>query len=85
MIFFPVPAPAERLRLWRGAFSVPSRLDSSVDLEQLAAEFELSGGAIVNVLRYASLMAMRRNAATVRLQDIRHGVRREFRKSGKAL
>jgi ATPase family associated with various cellular activities (AAA) len=85
MIFFSVPGPAERLRLWRGAFSDLSRLEDSVDLEQLAAEFELSGGAIVNVLRYASLMALRRNAEKVRLQDIRHGIRREFRKSGKAL
>jgi hypothetical protein len=39
----------------------------------------------VNVLRYASLMARRRNAEKVRLQDIRHGIRREFRKSGKAV
>ncbi len=85
MVFFPMPSPAERLRLWRGAFSQPSRLDESVDLEQLAAEFELSGGAIMNVLRYASLMALRRGAEQVRLQDIRQGIRREFRKSGKTV
>jgi hypothetical protein len=84
MIFFPMPGPAERLRLWRGAFSMPARLDASVDLELLAAEFEMSGGAIVNVLRYASLMALRRGVEQVCMQDIRQGIRREFRKSGKA-
>lgn len=83
MIYFPMPGPAERLRLWRAAFPDPSRLEDSVDLEQLAAEFEFSGGGIVNVLRYASLMSLRRGAQKVRMQDIRHGVRREFSKNGK--
>jgi hypothetical protein len=85
MVYFPMPGPAERLRLWRNAFSDASRLARPVDLEQVAAEFELSGGAIVNVLRYSSLMALRRGASEVSMQDIRHGIRREFRKSGKAL
>jgi hypothetical protein len=85
MVYFPVPGPAERLRLWRGAFAMASRLEDSVDLETLAAEFETSGGAIINVLRYSSLMALRRGAETVQLRDIRQGIRREFRKHGKAL
>jgi hypothetical protein len=85
MIYFPMPGPAERLRLWRNSFSVPSRLETSVDLEQVAADFELSGGAIVNVLRYASLMALRRGGQQVSLEQIRQGIRREFRKNGKAL
>jgi len=85
MIYFPLPAPPERLRLWRAAFPDPARLDDSVDLGQLAAEFEISGGAIVNVLRYASLMALRRGAEKVRAEDIRHGIRREFAKSGRVL
>jgi ATP-dependent 26S proteasome regulatory subunit len=85
MIYFPVPEPAERLRLWRGAFSDASRLESAVDLQQLADEYEVTGGAIVNVLRYASLTALRRHADTVRLQDITDGIRREFRKDGKVI
>jgi hypothetical protein len=85
MIYFPMPSPAERLRLWRGAFSVASRLDESVDFESLAVEFELSGGAIMNILRYASLMALRCGTELIGMQDIRQGIRREFRKSGKIL
>jgi hypothetical protein len=85
MIYFPMPAPEERLRLWRGAFPEASRLEDSVDLANLAEEFEVTGGAIVNVLRYASLMALRRGTDTVRLHDIRQGIRREFRKDGKTL
>jgi adenylate kinase family enzyme len=85
MIYFPMPSVAERLRLWTGAFSEPSRLDPSIDFQRLATEFELSGGAIRNVLRYASLMAVRREIQRIRLNDIREGIRREYRKSGKVL
>ena len=85
MIYFPIPEPAERLRLWRGAFSDASRLEPAVDLPRLADEFEVTGGAIVNVLRYASLTALRRRADTMRLNDITHGIRREFRKDGKVI
>jgi hypothetical protein len=85
MVYFPLPGPTERLRLWRGAFAAIPRLESSLDFEQLAAEFETSGGAIINVLRYSSLMALRRGADTVQLKDIRQGIRREFRKTGKTI
>lgn len=85
MIYFPMPGPEQRLQLWRNAFSQQHRLEESVDLQAVAQEFELSGGAIINVLRYASLMALRRATGLVRLQDIRQGVRREFRKDGKAI
>jgi hypothetical protein len=85
MIYFPMPSVAERLRLWKCAFSEPSRLDPSIDFQRLATEFELSGGAIRNVLRYASLMAVRRERQRIQLDDIREGIRREYRKSGKVL
>jgi hypothetical protein len=86
MIYFPLPGPEERLRLWRQAFAGPApRLEPEVDLESLAAEYEITGGGIVNVLRYASLMALRNGTGIIRLQDIRRGIRREFRKDGKVI
>ncbi|MDD5034757.1 MAG: ATP-binding protein [Methylococcaceae bacterium] len=85
MIYFPLPGPEERFRLWSNAFSKRSKLESSVDLRAIAEEFEVAGGAIINVLRYASLMALRRGTDTISLQDIRQGIRREFRKDGKVI
>jgi hypothetical protein len=85
MIYFPMPGPEERLRLWHGAFSDTSRLDAGIDMARLAEQFEVAGGAIVNVLRSASLVALRRGTATVRLQDITDGIRRELRKDGKVI
>jgi SpoVK/Ycf46/Vps4 family AAA+-type ATPase len=85
MIYFPMPGPDQRLELWSNAFSKELKLEPAVDLKAIAHEFELAGGAIINVLRYASLMALRRGPGIVMLQDIRQGVRREFRKDGKTL
>jgi adenylate kinase family enzyme len=85
MIYFPVPRAEERVRLWQRMFAPPLPLDAEVDFEQLAAEFEITGGGIVNVLRYASLMALRRGTDTIRLDDIRTGVRREFDKDGRVV
>lgn len=85
MIYFPMPGPEERLRLWNGAFSDRSRLEPDIDLVRVAEQFEVSGGAIINVLRSASLTALRRGTQAVRLQDITEGVRRELRKDGKVI
>jgi len=83
MIYFPLPGPEERARLWRGAFPVRSRLKPDVDLAGIAEEFEISGGAIVNVLRSSALATLRRGSDSIHAQDIREGIRREFRKDGK--
>jgi ATP-dependent 26S proteasome regulatory subunit len=85
MVYFPMPGPEERLRLWSGAFSSQSRLDEDVDLQNIAEEYEVAGGAIINVSRFASLMALRRGSDVIRLRDIRHGIRREFHKDGKLI
>lgn len=84
MVYFPLPGPDERSRLWRNAFT-RIKLEPGVDLDALAREYEISGGAIINVLRYAALMTLRRGKDTVRMQDIRQGIRREFRKDGKVM
>jgi hypothetical protein len=83
MIYFPPPKHDERVRLWHSVFAQPERLAPDVDLHRIAAEFDLAGGAVINVLRYAALMALRRGAAQVSRADIEHGVRRELRKEGK--
>lgn len=83
MIYFPAPGVEERLRLWRGAFAQQGRLPDGLDLVPLAEEFDLSGGAIGNVLRHAALAALRAGAEAVSLADMRAGARRELRKEGK--
>ena len=79
MLHFPMPDRAERLRLWQGAFAPPCRLAPDCALDALADEFELSGGAIINVLRHAALACLRRGSEEIGMDDVRQGVRRELR------
>jgi len=85
LVHFPLPGPAERERLWSGAFSSHCELESALSLAQIAQEFEVSGGAIMNAVRYASLMALEADSNTIRHHDVLEGVRRELQKEGKTL
>ncbi|MEO5641904.1 MAG: ATP-binding protein [Bacteroidia bacterium] len=83
MIHFPMPGVEERLILWKRAFSKSSTLDESADLYKIASEHILSGGAIINVVRYCSLMTIERGSNVILGSDIENGIKREFKKEGK--
>jgi hypothetical protein len=85
MIYFPMPKPAERLRIWKDAFSSKAALESTIDLERVAENYDLSGGTIMNVVRYSSLKALSRKHATILFQDIEEGIRRECLKEGRTV
>lgn len=85
IVHFPVPKPAERKRLWMEAFPSKARLEERVDLARIAEKYDVTGGMIMNVVRYASLMALSRGGDTVLLDDIEEGIRREFLKEGRVL
>jgi hypothetical protein len=84
MIHFPVPDAEQRLRLWEGDFKdKPYPLAAGIDLRKLARDHELTGGSIVNVLRYACLKAVVREPREIRLADLLQGVQRELHKEGR--
>ncbi|MHC5021879.1 MAG: ATP-binding protein [Planctomycetota bacterium] len=83
VIYFPIPRPEERLRLWRQGFSPKARFEESVDLEEIAKQYELCGGSIMNAVRYASLQALEEGGGTVTLSTLQQAIRREHTKEGK--
>lgn len=83
LVYFAMPECEERLRLWRVALGDRSRLADDVNLELLAERYELSGGAITNVVRHAAIRALRGQRCAIRQQDLVTGVTRELRKAGK--
>ncbi|MEO1049706.1 MAG: ATP-binding protein [Bacteroidota bacterium] len=85
MVYFPVPGPEQRMQLWENAFSHEAILEDDITLEDIAQDFEITGGAIINVVRYTSLMALQRGDNTIRLTDLIHGIKREYQKEGKTL
>lgn len=85
IIYFPLPNFEQRLTLWQNAFSTGLQLDEDVNLEQIANDYVLAGGNIINVLRYCSLTALRRGHNVVYMEDIVDGIKKELRKEGKTL
>ncbi len=85
MIHFTMPPAEERLRLWQNAFSGVCQLHQEVDLEELAENYELAGGAIINVLRTAALSAATRGDALVRHDELMTGLRREYKKENRTI
>lgn len=84
MVYFPMPDAAQRLQLWRGMLP-RERLAEDVKLQALAEQYELSGGAIANVLRYAALVAAGQQREQIRAAELRAGLARELRKEGRTL
>lgn len=82
-IRFPVPDPKARLRLWRETFAGGGfTLSPDVHFKTIADKYELSGGAIINVLRHVCLMAVDRDPPVVQAEDLIDGIRRELQKDG---
>ncbi|HEX3045137.1 MAG TPA: ATP-binding protein [Bacillota bacterium] len=85
VVYFPMPEEEQRLRLWRGAFSNKVILNEEIDLKEIAKKYDITGGSIVNVVRYASLMAAARDSARIIYSDLIDGIRREYSKLGRTL
>jgi hypothetical protein len=85
VVHFPSPGAAERYRLWSETLPPGFALDPALDLHEIARQIDLSGGAIVNVVHYAVLMALDSGARCIRRQDLLAGIRRELQKEGKTL
>ena len=83
IIEFPMPKPPERVQLWKKGFSASSELEKGVELRELSEKYELSGGSIMNVIRYASLMALAQQSNLIRMRDLREGIKREYQKEGR--
>ena len=85
VVYFPMPKPTERLRIWKNAFSPKTVLEEKIDLGRIAEKYDISGGTIMNVVRYSSLKALSRDEATILLEDVEEGIRRELVKEGRTV
>lgn len=83
VIGFPMPRREERLKLWTNAFASNCTFEDKVNFGDIAERFEISGGAMTNIVRYCSLRAVKKDSSTILLEDIIEGIRKEFRKEGR--
>ncbi|MFK7748139.1 MAG: ATP-binding protein [Kordia sp.] len=85
IIQFKMPSVEERILLWQKAFSGTCTLASDIDLNNIAENYELAGGAIINVLRYCALSAIQRGDTVVQKQELITGIRKELKKENKTI
>jgi AAA+ superfamily predicted ATPase len=83
LVHFPMPRQNERLLIWKKGLPASASLEPGTDLAQIAARYELSGGMIMNVIRYVSLQAISRGERVLRRQDLLDGIRREYAKESR--
>lgn len=85
LIYFPMPSCEERIRLWNNLFPEKGVLEDNLNFDHLAEKFELSGGALTNVARFAILRAIGDNRKKISYKDIELGISKELQKEGKSL
>jgi AAA+ superfamily predicted ATPase len=84
-VYFSMPDSEQRQRLWQGLFSEPSRLGSDVNFQTIAEKYELAGGALLNVARYAAIRAVKQGREYIVQADLIAGIGKELIKDGKTL
>lgn len=83
VIYFPMPREQERLRIWQQGFSAKARLGSDLNMQNVAVDHKLSGGAIMNVVRHVSLQSLKEDQRQITQEDINQGIRMEYAKEGR--
>ncbi len=85
IIHFTIPTTDERYQLWKRAFSGTCTLDSGIDLYKVAEDYELAGGAIINVLRSCAISVIQRNNTVVSERELLAAIRKEFKKENRTV
>jgi AAA+ superfamily predicted ATPase len=82
LIDFPLPSPADRIRIWRGAFPSQAQVEP-IDYE-LLARLEVSGGSITNIALNAAFLAASEQTA-IGMNHVLVAARREYSKIDKLM
>ncbi len=82
VVEFPMPDPAQRLKLWERAIPHNAPRDPDLDLDYLSHQFVIAGGAIVNASINACIIASSRREKVAR-RHVVEAIARELIKMGK--
>jgi AAA+ superfamily predicted ATPase len=85
VVHFPMPNAMERQNLWRKTLPSGLTLDASINLKELAEQYELTGASILSAVHYATLQSYEREDGVLLQTDLMDGVRKEFLKEEKSI
>jgi SpoVK/Ycf46/Vps4 family AAA+-type ATPase len=83
-VLFPFPDETYRRRIWLGMWPAETPVSDTVDFDDLAGRFKLSGGNIKNIALAAAFLAAD-DGGVVTTAHLLHAVQREYEKMGKTL
>jgi len=83
LVYFPVPKAKQRLDIWKNYTSKSLFLPETIDLKAIAEEYEITGGGIVNVIKYCAIHAAEQANKVFDLEILKEGIRKEQIKEGK--
>jgi AAA+ superfamily predicted ATPase len=84
LVHFPMPNSSERLLLWKKSMPANLTVHSSVKLDDLARQYELSGASVLNAVQYAVLQSYVRKDGIIFQTDLVDGIRKEYLKEDKS-
>ena len=84
-VYFPMPEADQRLQLWKNILNHRRHLAKGTNLNEIAEKYEISGGAITNVVRYGAIWALQKDSAAISQGDLVKGIAKELRKEGKTI
>ena len=82
VVEFPMPSPRERRLLWERAFPKGAPRSDNLNLDYLADQFVMAGGAIINAAINGCIVAAKHGQA-VGMEHAVEAVARELHKNGK--
>jgi adenylate kinase family enzyme len=85
VVHFPMPNATERQNLWNKTLPAGLKLDASINLNELAEQFELTGASILSAVHYATLQSYEREDGILFHTDLIDGIRKEFLKEEKSI
>ena len=85
VIYFPIPKPEERLRLWEKSFPTNISFANDVDFHQISRRYELTGSGIMNVVQYCCIEALANDQHAINFPVIQKGIMKEYSKKGKRI
>lgn len=85
IIEFKNPTKEERVALWKHNIPEKAKLAEKIDLEKIAADYDITGSNIINAIQYASIQTIAKDTVEISKEDLLNGIKKEYIKEGKMM
>lgn len=80
---FHMPSTIERLQLWNLNLPKKLKIDSDININEIAEKYELSGSNITNIIQYCSLKVLSLKSDVLTSKILKEGIKKEYLKENR--